>query len=149
MAQYNIRVDTSFYEGECKTVVGVCFQILDTSCGKEDLVLQDTIGRVKQIQDSTEAELFGIMKAVEMFKKTEQQENTVIVLNITSDSDSAIKMLRNNDCRYEYCTKILSLVQSLYSINWNCCDRDKLFNIDTEARRAQRRVRDNHPEIDC
>ena len=148
MTKYVIRVDTSLYTSESNSAVGTSFQIINASCDTEEVIFEDTRGQTMQTNHSTEAELFGIETAIEIFNNKYVQDEDVIVLHVKCDCDSAVQLLQDKNPTFTYCDNILSRVDDFYSVKWEVVKRSSVHELDTKAKRVQRRVRDNHPEFD-
>lgn len=145
MARYRVRVDSSFYGDRAvrnESVIGVAFEVTNLSNGREDHVFDTTWGDILVLRDATEAELYGIYRAVTKSVELTTAEN-VVVLDVVCDSDTAIESLQERDVGYEIGNDVLDVVEPLYSVNWKAVDRSKMWDIDDAATRTQRRVRDD------
>lgn len=144
MAKFTLRVDTSYYgkSGEfSKSVVGVGFEIVDETNGREEVIVSEAVGGEACLYGSTEAELYGIRLALEQFFD-EVGDVSPLVLDVVCDSDSALEALDEGQETFEVCADVWELIDGLYSVSWEIVDREEMWDVDDMATRAQRRVRD-------
>lgn len=143
MAKYRVRVDSSFYgDGGVQdaSVVGVAFDVTDTSNGGEELLYEGVWGDVIEVRDSTETELIGIERAVDKALSLSSSER-VVVFDVVCDCDSAIESLESGDVGFDVGSRVLERVSSLYSVNWISVNRSEMWDLDDKATRKQRSVR--------
>lgn len=135
MSSFEITVDASLKDsqnGEHK-VVGVGFQIHNTSNGSRSKVVDDSFGYESNDLSVEEAELLGIYRSLYRLKRITKDER-VVVVTVKNDNQTVIEQLQNTSPKNTIGEDIISLCdEHFYITHWEWTDSDNLYKEDYAA----------------
>lgn len=144
MVHLTVRVDSSYYGRPSDTgTVGFAYEVRDTSNNTPDTTLET--GRdADQIlfESPVEAEMYGILQALQVARSVKPDSGPRTVL-VKCDCEEAIESLSQGADTGRGETVIYSVIENFYSVSYECVNRSEVTELDAEAGRAARNIRNS------